>query len=112
MGMVHIRSVRKMTFAKMVDETTDCSHHEQLAVCIRLCTSDLEINEVFVGVYELEKQDAAKLLKVVLDVLLRLQLEIKHSRGQCYDGTANVAGHLHELLHDLESSLSIVLDIQ
>ena len=51
--MVHIRSVCKMMFAIMVDETTDCSHHEQLAVCVRFSTSDLEINEVFVGVYEL-----------------------------------------------------------
>ena len=93
-------------YAVMVDETTDCSHHEQMAVCIRLCTSQLEINEVFVGFYELEKQDAATLLKVVLDILLRLQLDIGRCRGQCYDGAANVAGHLHGLqmkVRDLES---------
>ena len=28
------------------------------------------------------------------------------------DGAANIAGHLHGLLRDLESSLFIVLDIQ
>ena len=83
MRMMHMRSVRKMMFAIVVDETTDCSHHEKMAVCIRFCTSQLEINEVFVGFYELGKRDAATLLKVVLDVLLRLKLEIKHSRGQC-----------------------------
>ena len=52
---------------------------------------------MFVGVRHLEKQDAATMLKVVLDALLRLQLEIKRCRGQCYDGAANVDGHLHGL---------------
>ena len=107
-----MRIVRKIVFAIMVDETTDCSHLEQMEVCIRFCTSRLKINEMFVGFYELVKQDAATLLKVVLYVLLRLQLEMKQNRGQCYEGTANVAGHLHGLLHDLESSLSMVLGIQ
>ena len=31
---------------------------------------------------------------------------------ECFDGTANVVGYLHGLLQHLESSLSIVLDIQ
>ena len=62
-ALVHMRSVRKMLFAIIVDETTDCSHQEQFAVFIRFCTSQLEINEVFVGFYEIEKQDAATLLK-------------------------------------------------
>ena len=93
-----MRSVLQMMFAIMVDEITDCSYHEQWAVCISFCISQLEINEAFVGLYEFEKQDAATLLKVALDVLLRLQLEIEHCRVQCYDGPANIAGHLHELL--------------
>ena len=105
MRMVHMRSVRKMMLAIMDDETTDCNHHEQMTVCIRFCISQLEINEVF-GFYELEKQDTATLLKVVLDVLLGLQFEIKHSHEQCHDGTENVDGHLHGLqrkIRNLES---------
>ena len=64
--MVYMRGVRKMMFAIMVVETTGCSHQEQFAVCIRFCTSQLEINKVFVALYELQKQDAATLLKVIL----------------------------------------------
>ena len=116
--MVYMRSVRKMMFAIMVDETTGCSHHEQFAMCIRFCTSQLEINSSFsvrwfLRIREASCSDTAESRSCqLLDVLLRLPFAIKHSRGQCYDGTANVAEHLQGLLQDLESSLSNVLDIQ
>ena len=84
-------------FAIMVDESTDCSRHEQMAMCLRYCNNELKTEEVFVGFYELDRQDASTLFAVVNDILLRFNLDIKKCRGQCYDGAANVAGHLNGL---------------
>lgn len=92
-------------YSIMVDETTDCSRHEQLVMCIRYVDSDFDIHEVFIGFYELARQDATTLFTVVKDILLRMNIDIQHCRGQCYDGAANVAGSLSGLqtkIRDIE----------
>ena len=88
--LVDVRSAE--CFSLMVDETRDCSQHEQLVVCLRYCDAELEIHEVFVGFHELERQDAETLLTIISDILLRYNLKLQNCRGQCYDGAANVAG--------------------
>ena len=37
----------------MADETTDCSRLEQMVFCLRLCDQQFNINELFMGLYEL-----------------------------------------------------------
>jgi len=93
-------------YSIMIDETADCSQHEQLVICFRYCDNELQIHEVFTGFYELAHQDAATLFTIVRDVLCRFNLDIHRCRGQCFDGAANVAGSLNGVqakLRDVES---------
>lgn len=46
------------------------------------------------GYYETARTDSESLLCLITDVLARFELDIKNCRGQCYDGAANVSGHL------------------
>ena len=93
-------------YSIMIDETTDCSRHEQLVICFRYCDTKLQIHEVFTGFYELERQDAATLFTIIRDILCRFNIDINNCRGQCYDGAANVAGSLNGVqakIRDVES---------
>jgi hypothetical protein len=79
-------------YSIMADETADVSNKEQVVICIRWVDDDLEINEEFIGLYQVGTIDAATLTKVISDVLLRLNLVITKCRGQCYDGAKNMTG--------------------
>jgi hypothetical protein len=84
-------------YSIMLDETSDCSRHEQLAVCLRYCDAQLDIREVFTGFHDLVKQDAMRLFSITKNILTRYNLDINRCRGQCFDGAANVAGALNGL---------------
>lgn len=48
------------------------------------------------------------------EVLLKFQLYISNCQGQCYNGVANVSGHvsgLQKIINDIESHASFVYDI-
>lgn len=79
-------------FALIADETTDTSTGSQLAIVIRHVTEDLVVHEDFVGFYLLDSNTAMSIFKALKDVLLRLSLEIRNLRGQCYDGARVMAG--------------------
>lgn len=71
----------------MVDEVTDSSNREQVAIRLRwidsmlMKTSSDYTNLVeSIGAY------------VIVAVLLRLNLSFANCGGQCYDGAANMAG--------------------
>lgn len=81
-------------FALIIDETMDISTKEQISICFRYVDKNLQIEEVFVGFYETSSTTSATLLNIVLDVLMRYNLEIGNCRGQCYDGASNVSGHI------------------
>lgn len=50
------------------------------------------IHEDCLGLYELESQDAQHISTVILDVLLRCNLNVDACRGQDYDGAATMSG--------------------
>ena len=77
----------------MVDETTDVSNREQVVMCIRWIDSSLVPHEEFIGLYEVDSTQAAKLVKVILDILLRLGIAVSSIRGQCYDSASAMSGH-------------------
>jgi len=93
--LVDVREARY--YAVMIDETSDCSRHEQLVLCLRFCDSQLEIHEVFTGFHDLQDQNASTLFAVTQDILTRFNLDIKLRRGQCFDGASNVAGSVNGL---------------
>ena len=79
-------------FTIMVDETTDSSNREQVVICFRWVDNSCEVHEEFVGLYLVSSIDAATLVQVIKDVLLRMNLSLNKARGQCYDGAAAMAG--------------------
>ena len=67
---------------------------EQISLCIRYCMADLTIHEEVVGFYATSKGDAASVSNIILDVLLRLGLEVTNLVGQAYDGASVMSGHI------------------
>lgn len=72
----------------MIDETTDISNHEQVAIVFRYITDSFQVFEEFIGLYNIDSIGAECLSKVILDSLLRLNLPIsKLQDSRTDDGT-------------------------
>ncbi len=76
----------------MVDETTDMANIEQVVVCLRWVNEIFEVQEEFVGLYQVESVHSEKIYQVITDILLRLNLCMSKVRGQCYDGASVMTG--------------------
>ena len=79
-------------FSFMADEAQDCANKEQMPLVIQYVEQS-EIREAFIkfllcnsGLTELALSE--KIKQAIDD----LELEMKHCRGQCYDGAGNMAG--------------------
>ncbi len=82
-------------FGIIADETTDTSRKQQLSVCIRWVDSEYQIHEDFIGIYEVSTAaNSENLANIILDVLLRLGLDVHQMRGQCYDGASVMSGQI------------------
>ena len=81
-------------FALMCDGTRDIAGLEQMIVCFRTVDDNFNIEEDFVGMYNLYDGTAETIFQALQDVLLRYNLDKNKMRGQSYDGAANMAGHL------------------
>ena len=82
-------------FSLISDETRDISVKEQLVVTIRWVDTNYKIHEDLIGLVAVDQTDAGTLSLVLKDSLLRSTLSLSQCRGQCYDGAANMAGHLN-----------------
>lgn len=78
-------------FSVILDETADITVKEQVSICFRFVTEQLESEELFVGFYETSNTTANALVDLK-DALKRFSLLIGKCRGQCYDGAVNVSG--------------------
>ena len=63
-----------------------------MVIVIRWVSEDLQEHESFIGLYEVDSIDANCLAHSIKDVLLRLNVNISHCRGQYYDGASNMRG--------------------
>ena len=88
--IAHIKQMKY--YAVILDESTDISVLEQLSFSVRVVGDDLQAEEIWCGFYEVNDVTAANIFKVLKDVLQRFSLNIKHCRGQGYDGASNMAG--------------------
>ena len=79
-------------YSILADECTDCSNKEQFTVNIRWIDEELKDHESFIGLYQVDSIDAVSLLVSIKDVLLRMNVQLSHCRGQCYDGASNMSG--------------------
>ena len=86
-------NIRNATFFTiMADETADVSNKEQLVICIRWVDDSFVIHEDFIGMHPLERTTADQVVAILKNALLRMNLNIKRTHGQCYDGAATMAG--------------------
>ena len=76
----------------MADETTDKSNQEQVTLFLRWVSDDLQVHEEFLGLYHVDRIDAATVTTVVQDVFVRLNISMERLRGQCYDGASSMTG--------------------
>ena len=76
----------------IADEVTDSSNKEQVVFCFRYIDENFEAHEEFVGLYQVDSIKSDTIVQVLKDTLVRLNLPVTNCRGQCYDGTANMAG--------------------
>ena len=74
--------------------------------CDALKSSDsLDVHEDFIGLYSIDNTESQTLVKVIKDVLLRMNLSAQNIRGQCYDGVSVMKGHragVAKVISDLE----------
>ena len=79
-------------FSIIADEGTDVSNKEQLSFCLRTVDDDLNSFEDFIGFHHLENIKSDTIVRVIKDILLRLNLNLENCRGQTYDGASNMMG--------------------
>ena len=77
---------------KLYDESTDEWGKTQLSISIRSVDECFGIHEDCLGLYELESQDVEHNTTVILDVLLRCNLNVEACHGQGYDDAATMSG--------------------
>ena len=70
----------------MIDETTDASNREQVTLVLRHVTDGLQVYEELLGLYAVDRIEAATIVAVIKDVMTRMNLPIAKLSGQCYDG--------------------------
>ena len=79
-------------FSIMADEGTDISNLEQLSFCARTVDDDLNVDEDFLGFYEIDNIKSETVVKAIKDILMRCSLSLDDCRGQTYDGASNMMG--------------------
>ena len=76
----------------MADEVTDWSNKEQFIIRFRLVDKGFNTHEDYIGSYNVDNIKADVLVTVIKDVLIRLNIPLSNTRGQCYDGAKNMCG--------------------
>ena len=79
-------------YSILADEAIDVSNTQQLVVCIRWVTKDLEVEEDFIGLVPLERAPADVTAAATNDVLMKLSLPISNANTQCHDRCSTVVG--------------------
>ena len=79
-------------FTVMADETTDCSNKEQVVLVFRWVGEELEPHEDFIGLHLTDSITATALVAIIKDVIIRMNIKLKHCHGQCYDGASTMSG--------------------
>ena len=90
-------------FTIMADEYTDISNKEQLSLCLRTVSNDLEVQEDFFGFYQLNNIRSDTIVHAIKDILLRLNLSLQNCRGQTYDGASNMMGKTSGVVTQIQS---------
>jgi Domain of unknown function (DUF4371) len=79
-------------FSVIGDETTDSARLQQLSICLRWVDNNFSIHEDCIGLYEVDRANAASISSMLLDAITRCGLNVNNVRGQGYDGASVMSG--------------------
>jgi Mor family transcriptional regulator len=89
------RVKRAGVYTVMMDETTDCSHKEQVAIFVRYVQESdktCQIEERMIGLVSTTDTTGMALAELLLSCLSKNNLDVKDIVGQGYDGGSNMRG--------------------
>ncbi|XP_066320439.1 uncharacterized protein [Miscanthus floridulus] len=84
-------------FAILADESSDISHKEQLALCLRYVDKLGRPCEHFIGVVHVDDTTSLSLKSAIEALLVSHGLSLTQIRGQGYDGASNMKGDIKGL---------------
>jgi hypothetical protein len=84
-------------YAILADESSDMSHKEQLALCLRYVDKLGRICERFLGVVHVSDTTSLSLKVAIISLLKDHHLSPTQIRGQGYDGASNMKGEIKGL---------------
>jgi len=84
-------------YAILADESSDISHKEQLALCLRYVDKLGRPCEHFIGVVHVDDTTSLSLKKAIEVLLVSNGLSMQQIRGQGYDGASNMKGDIKGL---------------
>ena len=67
-------------------------NHEQLVICLQWVDHCLDVHTDFLGLHHIPDTSANAATTAIKDCLVRISLQWKRCRGQCYSGAASMAG--------------------
>ncbi|XP_024990595.1 zinc finger MYM-type protein 1-like [Cynara cardunculus var. scolymus] len=92
-----IREIGDDVFALLVDESSDVSRKEQIAVVLRFVDKVGVVQERFVGIVHVMDTSAVSLKSVLDGLFAKHGLSFTKVRGQGYDGASNMSGKFNGL---------------
>ncbi|KAL9667914.1 hypothetical protein QQ045_002283 [Rhodiola kirilowii] len=87
-----IEEIDNDVFALLVDESSDVSYKEQMAVILRFADKSGTVKERFIGVIHVKDTSSASLKNAIDSLFSEHGLSLKSVRGQGYDGASNMKG--------------------
>ncbi|KAG7560310.1 Zinc finger TTF-type [Arabidopsis thaliana x Arabidopsis arenosa] len=92
-----IEEIDHGVFGLLVDESSDVSHKEQMAVVFRFVDKSGTVKERFIGVVHVKETSSASLKSAIDNLFAKYGLSLKKLRGQGYDGASNMKGEFNGL---------------
>ena len=90
---IKLEVIRDRRFYSIIaDEGTDISNSEQLSFCVRSVDDKLNVDEDFLGFYEINNIRSETIVNAIKDILRRCSLSLSDCRGQTYDRASNMMG--------------------
>ncbi|XP_076940665.1 uncharacterized protein LOC143609938 [Bidens hawaiensis] len=89
--------IKDDVFGLLVDDSSNVSLKEKLAVVVRYVDKLGVVKENFIGIVHVKYTSSSTLKQAILSLLANNQLSIDNVRGQGYDGTSNMRGKFNGL---------------
>ncbi|XP_035840169.1 zinc finger MYM-type protein 1-like [Helianthus annuus] len=91
------QEIKDDVFGLLVDDSSDVSLKEQMAVVVRFVYKLGAVRESLIGIVHVKDTASITLKEAIDDLLASNQLSIKQVRGQGYDGASNMRGEFNGL---------------